>query len=250
MTDIDAWVRLQATMPATRRESAKTARRAQGTGTSRAASTLFRAPCADCPACRNELLRMQMSAGNQYVNRMLSRSSSEGASDEVERSIESARGGGHALDHSVRAKMEPAFGADFGGVRIHTDARADGLSTALSARAFATGNDIFFRQGQYDPGSSNGRELLAHELTHVVQQTGGGVQRAMTVSQPDDPHEVEAENMARAVMRAEHEPGSGGVGGIDRQAEAPLEEDKKKDEHALPGVAAVGRVVSRRVPGK
>jgi hypothetical protein len=136
-----------------------------------------------------------MGYGNQYVNRMLSRSASEGADNDIERSIEAARGGGQPLDHSVRAQMESAFGADFGGVRVHTDARADGLNGALSARAFATGHDISFRQGEYDPGSSNGRELLAHELTHVVQQNGPGVQRKLTVSQPDDPHEVKAENM-------------------------------------------------------
>jgi hypothetical protein len=99
-----------------------------------------------------------------------------GGMDAIERSIEQARGGGHGMDHGTRGRMEGAFGADFSGVRIHTDARADGLSRALSARAFATGQDVFFRRGEYNPGTSSGRELLA--LTHVVQQSSGNVSRA------------------------------------------------------------------------
>jgi hypothetical protein len=124
----------------------------------------------------------------------------------IERSIDQARGGGHGMDHGTRGRMESAFGADFSGVRIHTDARADGLSQSLSARAFTTGRDVFFRQGEYNPGSSAGRELLAHELTHVVQQNGDGIQRKMTVSQPGDAHEIEADQMARVVMQQEQGP--------------------------------------------
>jgi peptidoglycan hydrolase-like protein with peptidoglycan-binding domain len=77
------------------------------------------------------------------------------------------------------------------------------LSQSLSARAFTTGRDVFFRQGEYSPGSSSGRELLAHELTHVVQQNGDGIQRKMTVSEPGDAHEIEADQMARQVVRQE-----------------------------------------------
>jgi hypothetical protein len=94
---------------------------------------------------------------------------------DLERSIESARSGGSALDAGVRAQMEPAMGADFSGVRVHADARAHGLNAALQARAFTTGQDIFFGRGEYTPASGSGRELLAHELTHVVQQNGPAV---------------------------------------------------------------------------
>jgi hypothetical protein len=69
--------------------------------------------------------------------------------------------------------MEQAFGADFSGVKVHTDGQSDQLNQSIQARAFTTGQDIFFRQGQYEPGSKGGQELLAHELTHVVQQNGG-----------------------------------------------------------------------------
>jgi hypothetical protein len=109
------------------------------------------------------------------------------------------------MDHATRNNMEGAFGADFGGVRIHTDARADDLNRALSAKAFTTGQDVFFRSGEYNPGSSSGRELLAHELTHVVQQDGAGVRAKMSVSQPGDPHELEADSMARAVLQREQQ---------------------------------------------
>ncbi len=89
---------------------------------------------------------------------------------DVARSIQSAKGGGAPLHDGVRSSMEKGFGADFGGVRVHTGGQADALNRSLNARAFTTGNDIFFGQGQYNPGSSGGQELIAHELTHTVQQ--------------------------------------------------------------------------------
>jgi hypothetical protein len=88
----------------------------------------------------------------------------------IESAIQSARGGGQALPENTRAAMEGAIGADFGGVRVHTGGQSDTLNEALSARAFTTGQDIFFRQGEYAPQSGEGQKLLAHELTHVVQQ--------------------------------------------------------------------------------
>lgn len=124
------------------------------------------------------------------------------ADQEVEEGIQRARGGGQALDGEVRRRMEGAMGADFGGVRVHTGAQADGLNRALSARAFTTGSDIFFRDGEYRPGSAAGRELLAHELTHVVQQ-GGGVRAKLTVGAADDEYEREADRVARAVVQRE-----------------------------------------------
>jgi hypothetical protein len=69
--------------------------------------------------------------------------------------------------------MERSFGADFSGVRVHADAEADSLNRSVQARAFTTGHDLFFRRGEYNPQSRSGQELIAHELTHVVQQNGG-----------------------------------------------------------------------------
>jgi hypothetical protein len=90
----------------------------------------------------------------------------------MESAIVGAQGGGAPLARAVRQPMEAAFGADFGGVKVHTDGTADTLNRGLQARAFTTGQNIFFRSGEYDPRSRGGQELLAHELTHVVQQTG------------------------------------------------------------------------------
>jgi hypothetical protein len=91
-------------------------------------------------------------------------------SPEMEDEIRQARGGGSSLPGDVREPMEQAFGADFQGVRVHTDANADTLSQSLQARAFTTGQDIFFKSGEYNPASSSGKQLLAHELTHTRQQ--------------------------------------------------------------------------------
>ncbi|WP_044499855.1 DUF4157 domain-containing protein [Nostoc sp. PCC 7107] len=97
------------------------------------------------------------------------------ATPDLEESIQQARSSGQPLTESIRQPMEQAFGADFSGVRIHSDSQSDQLNQSLQARAFTTGRDVFFRQGEYDPGSQGGQELLAHELTHVVQQNGIGV---------------------------------------------------------------------------
>ena len=98
-------------------------------------------------------------------------------SADLEKRIESARGNGRPLPESVRAPVEPQFGHDLSGVQLHTDANADNLSQELNARAFTTGNDIFFRDGEYKPDSEEGIKLLSHELTHVVQQGAAPLSR-------------------------------------------------------------------------
>ena len=90
--------------------------------------------------------------------------------DDLENQVERARQGGNALDTTVRSQMESGFGYDFNQVHIHTDSVSDNLSRQLSAEAFTLKNDIFFRNGRYNPSSTQGQDLLAHELTHVVQQ--------------------------------------------------------------------------------
>ncbi|MEH2452877.1 eCIS core domain-containing protein [Nostoc sp.] len=100
------------------------------------------------------------------------------AAPDLEASINQARGGGQAMAENIRQPMEQAFGADFSGVKVHTDGQSDQLNRSIQAQAFTTGQDVFFRRGEYNPGSRGGQELLAHELTHVVQQNGGMVQRS------------------------------------------------------------------------
>ena len=92
--------------------------------------------------------------------------------DEIEMRINSAKGSGQPLASEVKKPMEQAFGADFNDVKVHTNTEADTLNKQLNAKAFTTGTDIFFRDGEYSPGSDGGNKLIAHELTHVVQQTG------------------------------------------------------------------------------
>ena len=167
------------------------------------------------------LLRLQRRYGNRYVQRVLAlagKGTGEAeVAPEVEQSIQQARGGGHGIDSRVRGQMESAFGADFGNVRLHTDTQADTLNRELNARAFTTGQDIFFRQGASNSGSSSGRELLAHELTHVVQQYGDKVQRKLTVGQPGDKYEQEADDVMKAIIQR-----------LQRQGEG---KDKEKVEH-------------------
>jgi uncharacterized protein (UPF0147 family) len=92
------------------------------------------------------------------------------ASTDLEASIQSVRGSGKPLDHSLQTKMGQAMGADFSYVKVHTDSQSDQLNKSIQAKAFTTGQDVFFRQDAYDPISQSGQELIAHELTHVVQQ--------------------------------------------------------------------------------
>jgi hypothetical protein len=97
------------------------------------------------------------------------------ASTDLDTAINSARGGGQPLEEGLQRSMGQAMGAEFSGVRIHADAQSDQLNQSIQARAFTTGQDVFFRSGEYNPGSRGGQELIAHELTHVVQQNGNGL---------------------------------------------------------------------------
>lgn len=96
---------------------------------------------------------------------------------DTDAAISASRGGGKAMGQDVRRTMEGAFGADFGGIRIHEGSKASELNNRIQAKAFTVGNDIYFRDGAPDASSRDGQHLLAHELTHTVQQ-GGGVQRS------------------------------------------------------------------------
>lgn len=89
--------------------------------------------------------------------------------------INSAKGGGDSMESGIQREMEHKIGADFSGVNIHTGSSSVQMSRELGAKAFTVGNDIHFSRGQYDPHTSKGKRLLAHELTHTVQQ--GAVQR-------------------------------------------------------------------------
>lgn len=98
----------------------------------------------------------------------------------LEASIQTAHSSGQTLPKEVLSDMGQAFEADFSQVKVHTNSKANELSRSLHARAFTTGQDIFFGQGEYNPSTHEGQELLAHELTHVIHQNGTGVRNANT----------------------------------------------------------------------
>ncbi|MFY1636282.1 eCIS core domain-containing protein [Solwaraspora sp. WMMB335] len=132
------------------------------------------------------------------VQRVAGAGSAVGASADpaVEQAVRQARGGGRPVPRGVRDRMERATGADFGPVRVHVDTEADQLNLALGAKAFTVGQDVFVRRSEYRPGSAQGDRLLAHELTHTVQQgaVGGGsgstamgtVQRYIDIDSTDE----------------------------------------------------------------
>lgn len=163
-----------------------------------------------------QILQLQRRYGNRAVQRLIQRSQAdiqrnapvglEGGEvgGDLQGQINSARGGGQPLDEGVSARVGGALGADFSNVKVHTDAHADSLNRSLSARAFTLGNDVFFSQGAYQPGTESGKHLLAHELTHVVQQGASKtnkVQTKLKVGPAGDKYEQEADAVANRVMQ-------------------------------------------------
>ena len=110
---------------------------------------------------------------------------------------------GQPLDAATRAFMEPRFGHDFSKVRVHADSRAAASARSVNASAYAVGNDIAFESGRYRPDSAPGRQLLAHELTHVLQQKGTTVSPTLRVGGAHDSSEREADAVAARVINGD-----------------------------------------------
>jgi hypothetical protein len=153
---------------------------------------------------RPALINLQQQIGNRAMGRLLAQRSGDGPyelDDDTSSQINHQRGGGQTLDSAVQERMSSITGHDFSGVKVHNDPESNALNEQLAAKAFTTGEDIFFRSGTYNPGSSGGQELLAHELTHVVQQSTGQVNGGgrMTVNAPGDAFEQEADQVAESI---------------------------------------------------
>ncbi|MEH2064481.1 MAG: DUF4157 domain-containing protein [Nostoc sp.] len=148
------------------------------------------------------------------------------ATSELESSIQQARGNGQPLGDDIKQPMEQAFGADFGSVRVHTDAQSNSLNESIQARAFTTGQDVFFRQGEYSPESNAGKELLAHELTHVVQQNGSAVQ-------PKSLHVAPKENKLQTKLMPTTSAGNRLPIQLRENSQKPAEEDNQKNSDAV-----------------
>ncbi|MBE9182077.1 DUF4157 domain-containing protein [Oculatella sp. LEGE 06141] len=135
--------------------------------------------------------------------------------ENIGQQIQSAMGRGGGLDQGIQQHLEHQLGTDLSGVKVHTDSEADRLSKSVNAIAFATGQDIFFSSGSYNPTSTEGQHLIAHEVVHTVQQANGAVAGTSTaggisISDPSDPFEQEADRVADQVMRMPNPTGSVG----------------------------------------
>ncbi len=127
-----------------------------------------------------EVMRMEGSCSQsltslhagKHIHRKVPLSEMPIVSPDVKTTIDEMHGRGRPLDPDTRSFMEPRFGQSFADVRVHTDDRAVDASRALNALAFTIGNEIAFGAGQYQPDHISGQQLIAHELTHVVQQSG------------------------------------------------------------------------------
>ena len=126
-----------------------------------------------CSACEDEVDRQK---GVEDEDELQPHPAPTGATVDrkTETDIRNLGGRGQPLMTSTRTEMESRLGHDFGAVRVHTDDHAAGLARSVNALAFTYGSHVVFGGGQYRPGTTDGKKLLAHELTHVIQQTGAG----------------------------------------------------------------------------
>ncbi|WP_299551349.1 DUF4157 domain-containing protein [Seonamhaeicola sp.] len=111
------------------------------------------------------------------------RSNNPNPSPSIEPGLRRSKGRGSKLSGDAKSQMEQGFGADFSHINIHTDSEAVQMSQELGAQAFTYGNDVYFNTGKYDPNSKEGKHLLAHELTHTIQQEG-------SIRKKEDPSEA------------------------------------------------------------
>lgn len=148
---------------------------------------------------------------------------------ELESRIHSLKGGGQPLPEADRSFMERKFGVDFSDVRGHTDSDAARMNRKLNAEAFTYGRNIYFGAGKYSSGISSGKRLLAHELTHVVQQNGNKVQDKFTIVNAEDKHEQD-ETQAHVYKQMGKKQET-----LHVKAEAAWVQRKEKEEKTLRG---------------
>jgi hypothetical protein len=168
------------------------------------------------------VMHLQKTAGNATVSAALEEQEPSLVKDVV------GSGGGAPLDKDTRGFMESRLGADFSNVRVHTDATASESARSVQAYAYTVGTDVVFQSGKYEPESDSGKRMLAHELTHVVQQRSGPVAGTpapggIQVSHPSDRFEQAAESSADRVMSS----GSTAPGSV---AAAPASVQREGDE--------------------
>lgn len=144
---------------------------------------------------------------------------------DISQRITSRLGGGSPIPAALRRSMEGAFGRDLGGVRLHTDAPAALLSRQVAARAFTVGRDVFFGEGEYQPGTADGRHTLAHELAHTAQGRGETVHRVFGIGES---RKTDQEKLASEQKKAAKRQNKQAV--KDSKAAVSVEHDHLKDE--------------------
>ena len=152
---------------------------------------------------------LQQKIGNRAVQRLIAQRSDETTDmdEETAERINRERSSGQPLGEDIQNQMGAALGYDFSPVRVHTSPEADDLNNQVNAQAFTTGQDIFFQEGAYNPDDSGGKALIAHELTHVIQQSSGEVPTegsGMKVNPPGDEYEKEADTVAQSINNAQN----------------------------------------------
>jgi uncharacterized protein DUF4157 len=151
---------------------------------------------------RPPLERLASGIGNRNMGKALARmGEGEGilggglVHPDVQAAIAATRGAGRPLERSVASTLAPALGS-LDDVRVHTGDGAAAMARAVAARAFTVGSDIYFGRGEYNPGTAEGNRLIAHEVAHTIQQRGAPDDGPLTVSQPGDALERDAEAAA------------------------------------------------------
>ncbi|WP_299551354.1 DUF4157 domain-containing protein [Seonamhaeicola sp.] len=130
--------------------------------------------------------QLQQKEDENFLQKQSVGSGDPGDTTSLETGLNNSKGSGSRLSDGTRSEMESGFGANFSDVRVHTDSNAVQMSKSIGAQAFTHGNDIYFNEGKYNPGSDSGKHLLAHELTHTVQQGASSVQPKMIQKDDDD----------------------------------------------------------------
>lgn len=209
-------------------------------------AVLYRAAAAGRPDVVGSrgMLALQRAVGNSGV-RGLAEEERSPVLDVV------ASGGGQPLEEPVRADMEGRLGHSFSDVRVHTGDAAHSSAASVNAHAYTVGSNIVFQRDKYDPGSDAGRTMLAHELTHVVQQRSGPVDGTATgtgvrVSDPSDRFEREAAATAERAMSAPAAPAAqrfaAGAAVVQREESVQREEEEEEKDTAQGSFLAGGTV--------
>ncbi len=146
-----------------------------------------------CPGCSTHSNDGELDDDQKRHQNLQRRAANEAELPDVPPMVHDVlRSPGEPLDREARAFMEPRFGHDFSRVRVHADSKAAESARAVNAYAYTVGQDVVFGAGQYAPGTSEGRRLLAHELAHVLQKSEGTRLEKYSVSSADDASEHEA----------------------------------------------------------